>query len=478
MVDYLSDHLSRLLSSGSGILSGYGPLVDDLNLFLVQAVIIIAMCRSIGIIGFYLKQPSVIFEIIGGIILGPSAIGRNAIYLNMIFPPKSLTYLKLVADLGLILYLFVVGMELDVAKLATHAQRAGGVALMGMAVPFALARILKESGLIYSRAGALTMGAAALNDAVAWCLLILAICIANAKNMSIAGYVFLCVLAMAVGLFVIVRPIFKVLVVYFESFNNKAFRLDGIFGAFLFGLIVPRDTQLFHDCNEHIEAFVLTITLPLYFAISGLNTDITQISTSSEGAMVVLVCAVATGGKFLGAGSVAYFSGMTVRESWAVAFLMNTRGLIELIVLNLGLTANILNTKVFSVMVIMCLFTTFTTNPLIEYFYPPHLRQLTNTLVPEKEPLVEEDHELDIEKAIEINIELDTKDIVKLADNFTCGLRDFDKRLIQVYRESTDINSLVHPDITKPLPTCLPLSMLCKAMGATVNAYDIRGDPL
>eukprot|EP01035_Chromulina_nebulosa_P021490 gene21490-27832_t len=228
MVDNISDHVSRSLSTGSGILSGYGPLVDELNLFLVQAVIIIAMCRAIGIFGYYLKQPSVIFEIIGGIILGPSAIGRNAEYLTKIFPPKSLTYLKLVADLGLILYLFVVGMELDIAKLATHAKRAGGVALLGMAVPFALgvaisstlyntlessdpkyshvshtsffvfigtamsitafpvlARILKESGLIYSKAGALTMGAAALNDAVAWCLLILAISIANAKNMNI-----------------------------------------------------------------------------------------------------------------------------------------------------------------------------------------------------------------------------------------------------------------------------------------------------
>mmetsp|Transcript_10441 Transcript_10441/g.9367 ORF Transcript_10441/g.9367 Transcript_10441/m.9367 type:complete len:668 (-) Transcript_10441:985-2988(-) len=586
MVDYLTDHVSRSLSTGSGILSGFDPLADELNLFLVQAVIIIAICRSIGIIGYYLKQPSVIFEIIGGIILGPSAIGRNADYLNKIFPPHSLSYLKLVADIGLILYLFVVGMELDIVKLATHAKRAGGVALMGMAVPFALgiaisstlyntleaddpfysnvsstsffvfigtamsitafpvlARILKESGLIYSRAGALTMGAAALNDAVAWCLLILAISIANAKNMNIAGYVFLCVLAMAVGLFVIVRPIFRELVVYIESFNNNALRsnlfafticivflcawttallgLDGIFGAFLFGLIVPRDTQLFHDCNEHIEAFVLTITLPLYFAISGLKTDITQIKTSGEGAMVVLVCVVATGGKFLGAGSVAYISGMSVRESGAVAFLMNTRGLVELIVLNLGLESNILNTKVFSVMVIMCLFTTFITNPLIEYFYPPHLRQLNS----EKEPLVKENEEIDGEQVVGITSELNTKDIVKLADNFTCGimidclehlqgimdlvttfspnttnqsldvtitkfeepsftdkdqfigLRDFDKRLIQVYRESTDINSLIHPDITRPLPMCLPLSMLCKTMGATVSVYDIKGDP-
>jgi Kef-type K+ transport system membrane component KefB len=402
---------SRRLSTGSGIFNHVDPLQDEINLFLVQTVIIIGMCRFLGIFGSYLKQPRVIFEIIGGILLGPTAISHSDYFHYIIMNPKSLSYLKLVADFGLLLYLFVVGMELDVVKLKTHARRAGLVAVAGMAIPFVLgiaisstlfntlqgddpnskdvsstsffvfigtamsitafpvlARILKESGLIYSRAGALVLGAAALNDAIAWCLLILAISIANAGDMNIAGYVFAVVLGIAMFILLVVRPLFEKAVRYLESFNSKIIRsnlfafsllitficawttallgLDVIFGAFIFGLAIPRDTLLFKDCNEFIEEFVLTITLPLYFALSGLKTDVSQISTGAEGAMVVLVCVIASFGKFIGAGGAALVMGVSVRESAAIAVLMNTRGLVELIVLNLGLTSGMFNAHV------------------------------------------------------------------------------------------------------------------------------------
>lgn len=196
----------RNLSEG-GILSGTEPLSDTLSLFFVQTVIIMGICRGLSIFGGILRQPTVIFEIIGGIILGPSAIGRNEQYLDIIFPEKSLAYLQLVANIGLVLYLFLVGLELDPKLLITHGKSAGFIAIIGMAVPFALgvaisgfmidilqsdqdtkfisffvfigtamsitafpvlARILKEGGLIYTRPGALVMGAAAINDAIAW----------------------------------------------------------------------------------------------------------------------------------------------------------------------------------------------------------------------------------------------------------------------------------------------------------------------
>jgi Kef-type K+ transport system membrane component KefB len=235
-----------------------------------------------------------------------------------------------------------------------------GTAMSITAFPV-LARILKESGLIYTKAGALTMGAAALNDAIAWCLLILAISIAKAGDMNTAGYVFAIVVAMGIFLLFLVRPVFSKTVIYLESLYSKVIRsnlfaftilvvficawttallgLDVIFGAFIFGLIVPRDTLLFKDCNEHVEEFVLTITLPIYFALSGIKTDVTQINTGSEGAMVVLVCVIASIGKFVGAGGAALLTGISPREAAAVAALMNTRGLVELIVLNLGLSA-------------------------------------------------------------------------------------------------------------------------------------------
>jgi Kef-type K+ transport system membrane component KefB len=270
-----------------------------------------------------------------------------------------------------------------------------------------LARILKETSLIYSRPGALVMGAAAINDAVAWCLLILAISIASAGDMANAGYVFLAVIAFALGLFFLVRPALEYAVAYTEdwmhqlqnkgnatgaraiggnmfaliicmllicSWTTALLGVHAIFGAFLFGLIIPRGTQLFHDLNEYIENYILTILLPLYFAYSGINTDVTKINDGKTGSMVVLVCFVATISKFVGCGGVALIQGIGFRESSVIAVLMNTRGLVEIIVLNLGRSFEILNEKVFAVMIIMCLVTTFLTCPLIELIFPLHIR--------------------------------------------------------------------------------------------------------
>jgi len=330
-------------------------------------------------------------------------------------------------------------MELDPKLLISQGHRAAAISLFGIAIPFALgvaisrtlfdtlqgddpkfknvnftaffvfigtamsitafpvlARFLKESGLIYTKCGAIVMGAAAIDDAVAWCLLILAIAIANAGNLRTAAWAFLSTLALALGLVFLIRPVFWIFVKYIESFNSHDFEnflfafticlvyvcafitsilgVHYIFGGFMFGLIIPRDSRLFKVCNDRIEELVLAIFLPLYFTLSGLQTDISQIKTTNQGLMILLVITIASAGKFIGAGLPAYYFGMK-RGSAVIAILMNTRGLVELIVLNLGLSAGILNTKTFSVMVIMCLFTTFITCPLVEIIYPPHKRK-------------------------------------------------------------------------------------------------------
>jgi Kef-type K+ transport system membrane component KefB len=434
-----TDAVSRILSSSDtedGVIDGVDPLLNSLSLFFVQATIIIGICRALSLVGTYLNQPRVIFEIIGGILLGPSAIGRNQDYLSKIFPTSSLSNLSIVANIGLTLYLFLVGLELDPKLLMSHLKNAGGIAISGMAVPFALgiaisgimfnvlerpdpefkdvkatsffvfigtamsitafpvlARILKEGGLMYTRPGAMTMGAAALNDAIAWCLLTLAISIGNnADDLSSAGYVFLIMVGFTLILFFIIRPLFAWLVEYVEAMHSPAMNsnlfaltlcilfmcawttLDSIFGAFVFGLIIPRGSHLMKECVERMEELVVTFTLPLYFALSGLKTDVTTIRTQEEGAITVLVVFCACIGKFIGAGGMAYMSGMNLRETGCVAALMNTRGLVELIVLNLGLNAKILNIRTFSVMVIMCLFTTFIASPLVELVYPKSIR--------------------------------------------------------------------------------------------------------
>jgi Kef-type K+ transport system membrane component KefB len=254
----------RLLASRQGgILSGIPIMEDHLSRFFVQATIILGVCRVLSTFGTYIKQPKVIFEIIGGILLGPSAIGRDEKFLPDIFPKESLDFLDIVAQIGLTLYLFLVGLELDPKLLKSHARKAGGIAIIGMAVPFAigvgisrvmfdvlqgddpeykdvsfvsffvfigtamsitafpvLARLLKEGGLIYTPAGAMAMGAAALNDAIAWCLLTLAISIANAGNMATAGYIFLTVVGFASTLFFAVRPIFEHIVLKVEAMHR------------------------------------------------------------------------------------------------------------------------------------------------------------------------------------------------------------------------------------------------------------------
>lgn len=585
----MTEYIGRNLNEG-GILSGVEPLSDVLALFFVQAVIIMGICRGLSIFGGYLRQPTVIFEIIGGIILGPSAIGRNEHYIETIFPTKSLVYLQLVANIGLVLYLFLVGLELDPKLLITHGKSAGMIAIIGMGIPFALgiavsgfmidilqndqdnnyvsffvfigtamsitafpvlARILKEGGLIYTRPGALVMGAAAINDAIAWCLLTLAISLGNAGNIAVAGENFACVVAFAAGLFTIVRVILEKIVTSVEAFNTplmdanlfafilicvflsawttQVLGVHYIFGAFLFGLIVPRESKIFHECVERMEKLILIFTLPLYFAISGLKTDITTIKTNEEAGMAILVIVIATFSKFIGCGFTAFFiSKLPFRESCAIAVLMNTRGLIELIVLNLGLSAGILNTKTFSVMVIMCLVTTFMTNPLVEFILPVSMRSayLTDAVksnIKEKDPaslgdlevitLTEEPSDVEGYKNL-LSVSVSTVRLGLVVDRLehlqaimditacfepltenaemaviamkfqepTYTARDEflalteNDRLIKVEEEVTDITDVIDPTIKKP--ELLPLSMFCKALGSSVSSFFIQGDPL
>jgi Kef-type K+ transport system membrane component KefB len=259
-------NLPRQLLEG-GVLSGVNPLADPLSLFLVQTVIVLTTCRLLGLLGPWLHQPRVVFEIVGGILLGPSALGRNKTYINTIFPSQSLETLYIVANLGLTFFLFLVGMEMEPRFLMGNVRKAGAISLFGIVVPFALgiavsrvmfdtlqrndpgygevsfvsffvfigtamsitafpvlARILKETDLMYTKPGMLAMGAAALDDATAWCLLTVSLSIAQAKTMAIAAFVFLSVVALALVLLLIFRPLFANLVALVESKHNAVWQ--------------------------------------------------------------------------------------------------------------------------------------------------------------------------------------------------------------------------------------------------------------
>jgi Kef-type K+ transport system membrane component KefB len=381
----------------------------------------------------------VIAEVVGGILLGPSAFGYIPGFTNTIFPEPSRAFLKNIADLGLTLYLFLVGLELDVGSMARNMKKCAAISIAGIVIPFSfgigasfymyeemlktnslskvppfssfllftgvamsitafpvLARILTELNLLTTDVGVMTISSAAVDDAMAWSLLAMVIAIINARDNLTALYVFLLVIAFTLFHFFAVRPVYMRAVDYVyqkNTFLHKQIMLAGtfmiiflsawvtdmigvhaIFGAFIFGLTIPPSHRLAIDLTEKLEDLVSIVFLPLYFAFSGLKTKINSLGDGSSWLMLLVVMVVAVGGKLAGCTFASRISGMKWRESLSVGILMNTKGLVELIVLNLGLEAGVIDTRVFTIMVLMALLTTFMTTPLIMWVYPPNKR--------------------------------------------------------------------------------------------------------
>ncbi|RKP08247.1 Sodium/hydrogen exchanger family-domain-containing protein, partial [Thamnocephalis sphaerospora] len=420
-----------------GIIGGQNPIHfnsgNPLPLFLVQAAVIIIICRLLQYPLSYLRQPRVIAEVIGGILLGPTALGRIPSFSDNLFPKESLPFINLVANFGLVFFLFLVGLELDPAMLIKSARRTLGISLAGMALPFGagvgvsyalywqldesyhtkgfggfllfcgiamsitafpvLARILSELSLLKTHVGSITISAAAVDDAVSWCLLALVIAIINAGAPINTVYILLVGIGYVLFLILVVRPLFVryflkrfynpeigpsqlvvtavTLMVFVSAFFTDALGIHAIFGGFVIGVIMPHEGGFAVKLTEKIEDMITIIFLPLYFALSGLNTEIGLLNDGKAWGMVVLVIVVAIGGKVIGCTSVAKLSGMTWREAATVGFLMNCKGLVELIVLNLGLQAGVIDRKVFAILVLMALVTTFITTPIVMALYPP-----------------------------------------------------------------------------------------------------------
>ncbi|KAF9582169.1 K(+)/H(+) antiporter [Lunasporangiospora selenospora] len=421
-------------SSAGSVVSGLNPTeVNPANpypLFVIQAIIIIVLCYTLHLGLHKLKQPRVISEVIAGILLGPSVLGRIPGFATTIFNPASLAYLNMVSSLGLVLFLFLVGLELDPSLVVKRARFALGISFAGMVLPFGvgaavsyvlyeelstenpvgfgkfmlftgvamsitafpvLARILAERKLLTTKVGFLTVCAGAVGDIVAWILLALVISIINSASKIVPLYVVLLSIAWNLILVYVVRPMFKFMirftksedepsqtmmaftlsVVLISAFVTDIIGVHAIFGSFLVGLIIPNDTRFADEVTKRIEDLVTVIFLPIYFALSGLKTQIGLLDNAHIWGLVILVTFVACFGKIVGCGLAARVQGMEWREAWAVGVLMNCKGLIELIVLNIGYDAGIIDARVFVIMVAMCLITTCMTTPLVSYIYPP-----------------------------------------------------------------------------------------------------------
>ena len=372
-------------------------------------------CRWIG-------QPPVIGEVIAGILLGPSLIGVQ--WSSMILPPAIAPQLSVVAQLGVILYMFIIGLELNGGLLRQRAHAVitisqasivlpfvlgAGLALylyplysseqvpftsfalfMGVAVSITafpvLARILKDRGMQHSEIGTLALGCAAANDVTAWCLLAVIVGIVQAQVGAGLGVIAGTLVYAAVMLFA-VRPLlrklaarwnteplpraasaFVFLALAVSAASAEAIGIHALFGAFMLGAMLPHDSQLARSFMRQLEPVVTLFLLPAFFAFTGMNTRFDLVAGQQQWISLGVILLVATLGKFGGTYIAARAGGMGARDAGVLGALMNTRGLVELIVLNVGLSLGVISPPLFALMVAMALITTLATAPLLKLF--------------------------------------------------------------------------------------------------------------
>ena len=404
---------------------------DPLAILLAQIITIILVARVFGWIFKKIGQPSVIGEIIAGIVLGPSLLGLYfPEFSSTLFPVESLGNLKFLSQIGLILFMFVIGMELDLKVLKNKANDAVVISHASIVIPFALgiglsyfvynqfapegvkflsfslfmgialsitafpvlARIVQERGIHKTKLGAIVITCAAADDITAWCILAVVIAIVKAGTFVSSLYIIMLAVLYVLAMIFIVKPFLKrigdlygskdtiikpvvaifFLVLILSSYATEVIGIHALFGAFMAGAIMPDVPKFRTIFIEKVEDVALILLLPLFFVFTGLKTEIGLLNDPYLWKVTGFIILVAVVGKFLGSALAAKFVGQSWRDSLTIGALMNTRGLMELIVLNIGLELNVLTPEVFTMMVIMALVTTFMTGPaldLINYIF-------------------------------------------------------------------------------------------------------------
>ena len=411
-------------TAGVGKQVGFGAVTHSsyvLYHVLVALVSILLLGRWLGKLFVYFGQPRVIGEMVAGIMLGPSLLGRiwpDA--MHFILPTDVQPFLGIIAQIGVILYMFLVGLELNAGLLRSRAHATIAISHTSILVPFllgatlalwlypqlstgdvpftsfalfmgvamsitafpVLARILTDRHIVNTELGVVALSCAAIDDVTAWCLLAFVVGVAQAEVNGAVQTTIMAVAYIAV-MFIVVRPlalrylghdsnhpprrmaVWVLVALLFSALTTEWIGIHAIFGAFVLGAIIPHDSDVARDFSNKLEDIVKILLLPAFFAYTGMRTEIGLVTGWQAWMFCAVIILVATLGKFGGTLAAARFTGLDWRTSSALGILMNTRGLMELIVLNIGLELGVISPKLFAMMVIMALVTTIATTPVL-----------------------------------------------------------------------------------------------------------------
>jgi Kef-type K+ transport system membrane component KefB len=389
---------------------------------LLALVSILLLGRWMGKLFAYFGQPRVIGEMVAGIMLGPSLLGQIwPAAQHFVLPADVAPYLKIIADIGVILYMFLVGLELNAGIIRSRAHATIAISHTSILVPFllgtilalwlfpyyappdkpfmsfalfmgiamsitafpVLARILTDRKMEDTPLGVVALSCAAIDDVTAWCLLAFVVGVAQSAVGSAVQTIFYTIGYIAIMIF-IVRPlairylghnsdapqkrmaVWVLVALLFSAMTAEWIGIHAIFGAFLLGAIIPHDSDVAIDFQHKLEDIVKILLLPAFFAYTGMRTEIGLVSGWQAWGFTALIILVATLGKFGGSCVAARITGHDWRTSAALGVLMNTRGLMELVVLNIGLEMKVISPTLFAMMVIMALVTTIATTPVLQ----------------------------------------------------------------------------------------------------------------
>jgi Kef-type K+ transport system membrane component KefB len=400
-------------------------------LLILQIAVIVLVSQAMGSIFRRIRQPQVMGEMVAGIMLGPSLLGWLAPGVSaMLFPPDSIGFLSALSQVGLILFMFLVGLSTKPGELRNHGNVAVLTSHASIVAPFVLAailslylyprlsddsvsflafalfmgaamsvtafpvlaRILAERDMLKTKAGTLAIACAAVDDVTGWCILAYIVILVRASDAAMPLWVAPVGLAAfaAFMVFYVRRRlgVFEtaflnhgrlsnnattamLLVMLASALVTEMLGIHLLFGAFLAGAIMPKNATLVAHIQDKLESLTLVLLLPLFFALTGLRTRIDLITGTQMWIYCGLIVAVAIAGKLGGSAIAARVAGMSWREAGVIGVLLNTRGLMEIVILNIGLDIHVISPGLFSMMVVMALVTTLMTSPALELLAPP-----------------------------------------------------------------------------------------------------------